>query len=62
MPKTAKDPETNVTNVDSRERSTSMVLHGKPVAHFTDHHQTSEHDDDRRIGDAMLMIDGLDGI
>jgi len=48
---------TNASNLDGGDGSTSMVIDGKVIGHFPDYHLTTEHDDDRRVGDAVLVID-----
>jgi len=48
---------TNASNLDGGDGSTSMVVEGKLLGHFPDYHLTTEYDDDRRVGDVVLVID-----
>ncbi|WP_197456858.1 phosphodiester glycosidase family protein [Cephaloticoccus primus] len=47
----------NAANLDGGGRSTSMVVEGKVLSHDVKRHLQSPYDDDRRVGDAVLIID-----
>jgi len=48
---------TNAANLDGGGSSTSMVIEGKTMGYDTAFHMTTPYDDDRRVGDAVLIID-----
>jgi len=47
----------NSANLDGGGRSVSMVIDGKVLSYDNDIYLTTEYDDDRRVGDAVLIID-----
>ncbi|KXU38125.1 hypothetical protein AXK11_01135, partial [Cephaloticoccus primus] len=47
----------NAGNLDGGAGSVSMVIEGKVLGHNNDLYMTSPYDDDRRVGDAVLIID-----
>jgi len=47
----------NAANLDSGYTSSSMVVEGEVLGHYTDYYLTTQYDDDRRVGDAVLIID-----
>jgi len=47
----------NAANLDGGGRSTSMVIEGKVLGYDTDVYLITDRDDDRRVGDAVLIID-----
>jgi len=49
---------TNAGNLDGGPNSTSMVIEGKLMGHDTDGHMATPYDDDRRVADMILVIDG----
>jgi len=47
----------NAANLDGGGRSVSMVIDGKVLSYDNDVYLTTPYDDDRRVGDAVLIID-----